>query len=110
MLQTLADQNSKRPCYLWLANKNAFAVVGGRRIDELCDRLHLEVVHVFSKPAHTRGQRQDKDFVLAHFPDRYQQAHFYICGPNALMDMAEQVLHAQGVPGHQVHTERFQMV
>ena len=110
MLQTLADQNSKRPCYLWLANKDAFAVVGGRRIDELCDHLHLEVVHVFSKPAHTRGQRLDKDFVLAHLPDRYQQAHFYICGPNALMDMAEQVLHAQGVPGHQVHTERFQMV
>lgn len=110
MLQTLADQNSKRQCHLWLANKNPFVVVGGQRIDELCYALNLDVIHVFSKPAFGKAQRLDKHFVVSHLPTSYLHASFYICGPDALMDMAENVLQALGVPAQQVHTERFEMV
>lgn len=110
MLETLADRGSKRHCHLWLANKDAFAIAGGRRIDALCDRLPLDVIHVFSKPRTGKVQRLDRAFLVSHLPQDFQQASFYICGPTALMDMAELVLNEVGVPSQQVHTERFEMV
>ncbi len=38
-----------------------------------------------------------------------QQADFYICGPDAMMDELCSGLQKQGISEHQLHTERFQL-
>lgn len=110
MLETLADQRSLRPCHLWLANKDATSIVCEPQIEALRQLLNLQVVLVFSAPADGPKQRLDEDFVRQHLPPDHLQASYFVCGPNALMDMAETLLPALGVPRHQIHTERFGMV
>lgn len=113
MLETLADQQSTRPCYLWLANKNEESIVCQSQIERLQARLSLAVTHLFSKPlqtAYRSGARLDQAFILRHLPKTAKPASYFICGPTAMMEMAEQSLLQAGVAAHQIHRERFGIV
>jgi predicted ferric reductase len=46
------------------------------------------------------------DVITSHIPN-YQQKHYYICGPDPMMDAALRVLTELGVPKSQIHTESF---
>lgn len=113
MLETLADQRCARPCHLWLASKNEDSIVCGSQIERLQTRLPLAVTHVFSKPLQTAapgGARLDQAFILRHLPHAALSASYFICGPQALMEMAEQCLLRAGVAAHHIHREHFGMV
>ncbi len=113
MLETLADQRSARPCHLWLASKNEDSIVCQAQIERLQKRLSLEVLHVFSSPLHTanrQGARLDPAFILRHLPAQAHAASYFVCGPMALMEMAQQSLLQAGVPAHHIHHERFGIV
>ncbi len=113
MLETLADRQSPRACHLWLANRNEDSIICHAQIQRLQERLPLRVRHVFSNPLVKLAQpvgRLDADFIARHLPSGALAASYYLCGPAALMDMAEQCLLRLRVPGHHIHRERFGVV
>jgi len=113
MLRTMADRHDVRPVVLFYANGTWDGVAFREELDQLTDRLSLEVVHVLTQPpADWSGET---GFVTAeifarHLPPGYRRFQFFICGPDPMMDAAEAALLQLGVPGDRVHTERFSMV
>ncbi len=47
------------------------------------------------------------DEILDHLVDPAEAAAFFICGPEPMMDAAEEALAARGVPRGKIHLERF---
>jgi ferredoxin-NADP reductase len=48
--------------------------------------------------------------VLArHLPEGYNRLQYFICGPDPMMDAAEDALVRLGVPTRRIHSERFDM-
>jgi ferredoxin-NADP reductase len=75
--------------------------------------LDLTVVHVLERPPeHWAGESGyvRADVLSRHLPPGYRRFQFFICGPDPMMDPAEEALVGLGVPSERVHTERFDMV
>ncbi|SCK45090.1 hypothetical protein B046DRAFT_04501 [Streptomyces sp. LamerLS-316] len=65
----------------------------------------LSVTHVLTR----RDGRLDADGVERWLTSRSPagDAHYYVCGPEPLMDVVRSVLAGRGVPDEQVHRERY---
>lgn len=113
MIRTMADRGDLRPCYLFFGNREWEDVPFREEIEELKRRLNLEVVHVLSRPPEGWDGEEGRigAAVLArHLPERYRSLQYFICGPDPMMDAAEDALVRLGVPRRRVHSERFVMV
>ena len=113
MLRTMADRNDLRPCYLFFGNRKWEGVAFREKIEELKGRLNLEVVHVLSRPPEGwEGEegRIEAAVLARHLPERYKRLQYFVCGPDQMMDAAEDALVHLGVPNRRVHSERFGMV
>lgn len=113
MIRTMADRNDLRPCYLFFGNREWESVAFREEIEDLGNKLNLEVVHVLSRPPEGWEGEEGRigEAVLArHLPARYQNLQYFICGPEPLMDAAEDALAELGVPKRRIHSERFVMV
>ena len=113
MLRTMADRNDLRPCYLFFGNREWESVAFREEIEDLGSRLNLEVVHVLSRPPEDWEGEEGRigAAVLArHLLARYQNLQYFICGPESLMDAAEDALVDLGIPKRRIHSERFVMV
>jgi ferredoxin-NADP reductase len=104
MIRTLADREDVRPVVLFYANREWDGVAFRDELEQLRDRLNLTVVHVL-----------EPDYVTAeilgrHLPPGHRRFQYFICGPDPMMDAAEEALIGLGVPPERVHTERFDMV
>jgi predicted ferric reductase len=114
MLSTMCVRGDVRPVILVYVNRDWDTVIFREQLDEMAlDMPNLRVVHVLRKPPlGWRGERGrlNADLLRRHLPDRqYRRFAYFICGPEALMDDAEDALLAIGVPSEQVHSERFAM-
>jgi ferredoxin-NADP reductase len=103
-----------RPVILVYVNRDWDSVIFRDQLDEMAMGMpNLRVVHVLRKPPlGWRGERGrlNAELLSRHLPDRqYRRFAYFICGPEALMDDAEDALLAIGVPSEQVHSERFAM-
>ncbi len=113
MLRTMADRSDPRPCYLFFGNREWEGVAFREEIEELKGRLNLEVVHVLSRPPEGwEGEegRIEAAVLARHLPERYKRLQYFVCGPDSMMDTAEDALVHLGVPKSRVHSERFGMV
>ncbi len=114
ILRTMADRRDLRPCYLFFGNREWESVAFREEIEELKGRLNLEVVHVLSRPPEgwegEEGRIGAAVFARHLPPERYRSLQYFICGPDSLMDAAEDSLVRLGVPKRRVHSERFVMV
>src|SRR5262245_24270054 len=113
MLRTMADRSDVRPAVLVYANGEWEGVTFREELEQLEGRLNLSVVHVLSRPPveWTGETGLVRPEVLArHLPPGYRRFQFFICGPDPMMDAAEEALVELGVPDERVHTERFEMV
>lgn len=112
MLRTMADRNDVRPVVLFYANGDWDGVAFRDQLEQLKQRLDLDVVHVLERPPADWDGEQGyvtADVLAAHLPRGYRRFQFFICGPDPMMDAAEAALLALGVPAERVHTERFDM-
>lgn len=115
MLRTLADRGEKRPLLLIYANNTWEAVTFRQELEELEQRLDLEVVHVLLDPPD--GWEGEQGFVTSDLLARYLPAErsrnsheFFICGPKPMMDAVEESLIELGVALGDFHSERFDLV
>lgn len=113
VLNTLADRGDRRRVVVWLGNRDEESIVGAGRLDELCEGLDLEVHHVLSKPpADWTGYtgRLEGHLVARLHESAPEGAVYFVCGPDAMMDVVERMLVALDVDPDVIHSERFAMV
>lgn len=98
-------ENSRRQFALLYANRTPESVIFRETLHVLESRHpgRLDVQH----HSDSESGFLTEDGVRA-FVDRHgTESHFYLCGPNAFMELVERVLLARGVPAQRIHVERF---
>jgi predicted ferric reductase len=113
MVRTLADRHDVRPVVLFYANAEWDGVAFREELEQLKDGLDFTVVHLLERPPD--GWEGETGYVRRevlsrHLPPGYRRFQFFMCGPDPMMDAAEEALVELGVPPERVHTERFDMV
>jgi ferredoxin-NADP reductase len=113
MLRTFADRGDRRPSVLFYANRHFEDAMFGDELEELKQKLALDVVHVVSQPPDGwQGERGriDAELLQRHLPAGHQRMQCFICGPEPFQDAMVVALRSLGVPGGRIHTERFNWV
>jgi len=115
MIQALETRGDVRPVYLFHAANDYDDLTFREELAEMADRMeNFTLVNVVLSA--DEGWTGERGFVTAEIlcrhlpPNLYRRFQYFICGPTPLMDAMEKVLPQIGVPGHRVHTERFDMV
>ena len=100
---------------LFYGNRDSQSVIFleplARHKNTFMDRL--EVHHFLAEEAEDIDlfngmlDRAKCDEILDHLVDPAEAAAFFICGPEPMMDAAEEALSARGVPRDKIHLERF---
>ncbi|NKQ36162.1 MAG: oxidoreductase [Chloroflexi bacterium] len=114
MLRTLAERGDQRPLTFFYGNNHWDNVIFREELEELQTQMpNLKVIFLLSYPPDDwTGEVGYLNMVVLerHLPPRFQQFHCFICGPTAMIDMAEEALHMLHVSPHHVHSEIFDMV
>lgn len=113
MLRTAADRGERRPLTLVYANNRWEDVIFREELEQLRERLDLELVHVLAEPPpEWRGERGyiDETLLARRLPPERRLSEYFLCGPRPMTDAAQRALRALGVPLRRVHFELFEMV
>lgn len=100
---------------LFYGNRDSQSVIFLEELARLKNRFmdRLEVHHFLAEEAEDIDlfngmlDRAKCDEILDHLIDAEAAAAFFICGPEPMMDAAEQALTGRGVPRDKIHLERF---
>ena len=116
MLRTLADRGSRLPLLLIYATRSLENATFLEEIGRLRDKaLDLDVAHVLEEPPESNWQGE-AGFLSIEMLKRLIPAdwrgtrHYFICGPDPMMDAVEKALFKLGVPITRFHSERFNIV
>ena len=113
MLRTLAERGDKRPLQLFYAYHTWERLTFREELEELRDRLNLQIVYVLSDPpSDWEGERGflTEDIFARHLYADRSQYECFICGPTPMTEVAEKALAHQGIPRSQIHSELFDLV
>jgi len=113
MLATLAAENDDRPLHLIYAARDPERLVFQEELDDYSRQLDLQLHYVLRyPPTDWAGERGRLDPTMLHrlLPADRSGYHFFVCGPDEMMDMVEDQLLGQGVGFGRVHSERFNLV
>jgi len=114
-LRTMRDRKDKRELLLLYGSVDYESILFADELKELTQSLNLKVVHVLDKVADgfvgeqgpINAARIRKHLGKKHSAERF---HYYICGPEPMMDSIESTLLKMGVARSQINTERFNIV
>ena len=113
MLRTFADRGERRASFLFYANRRFEDAMFVDELEQLKQKLALEVVHVVSQPPDSwQGERGriDAQLLRRYLPAGLKRTQCFICGPEAFQDAMVVALGSLGVPSDRIHTERFNWV
>jgi predicted ferric reductase len=113
MLRTLADQEDPRELHLIYLNVRLDDVIFHDELEDLEAKLRLAVTHVLEEPpAGWKGESGllDAGLLKRNLPENREDFDYFICGPEPLMDIAEQSLLDLGIRQRRILSERFNMV
>ena len=113
MLRTLADRGDERHYVLFYANKTWEAVIFREEIEELEERLNLEVIHVLEDPPPWWDGEVgyvEPEVLDRHLPEPCSAYFYYLCGPEPMMDLVESELVNRDIPLPKIMSERFEIV
>ena len=111
--ETFAARGDLRPVYLFYGSASVESLRFRDRLAALQNRMNLHVIYALEKPP--EGWQGEKGYITQavlekHLPAQQKRFQYFICGPGPMMDSVERILPKLGIPGTQVHTERFVMV
>jgi len=113
MLRTLADRNDQRPLLLIYAYNTWAEMTFREELDSLQDRLEIEIIYVLKRPPENWtgevGLVRD-DLFRIYVTEERKEYEYFVCGPNAMLTVAERGLHQAGVPLRRIHSELFDLV
>jgi predicted ferric reductase len=113
MLQTFADRNDHRPLYLFYGNRDWEGMTFREQIEELKTRLNLNVTYILEEPH--EGWEGETGFMTTELfanelPQNRHQLQYFVCGPEIMMKVIENILENLGISDEQVQSERFDLV
>ncbi|NDL70870.1 ferric reductase-like transmembrane domain-containing protein [Vreelandella alkaliphila] len=113
MLYTFRDQQDRQPIWLIYANPTWQEATFRDTLDDLAKHLNLTLIHVISD-LHDGWEGEvgyvDQSLLARSLPQDTGQRDYFICGPDPMMDSAEQGLIAQGVAPTNIFSDRFDIV
>ncbi len=113
MLRTMRDDKDPRKAILLYANTDWDGVTFREELEEIKKVIDLKLIHVLEDlPEGVKGEggRIDQEMLAKYLPENKGEFMYFICGPNALMDVAEIALHNLGVDWRRIYSERFEIV
>lgn len=113
MLTTHAERKDERPYLLIYASKTWEDITFREELDELKEKLDLNVVHVLREPPEDwPGETGyvDKELLQRYIPKRRATRQYFICASPKMMDQVEIALHQLEVPPMNIHMEHFNLV
>jgi predicted ferric reductase len=113
MLRTMRDDKDPRKAILLYANSDWENVTFREELEELSQVIDLQVVHFtedFPEGVIGEDDRVDQEHLAKYLPENPNEYMYFLCGPNALMDVAEIALHNLGVDWRRIYSERFEIV
>lgn len=113
MLRTMRDRGDQREVTLLYGNVDVDTTIFRDELEELEIELNLKLVHILENPPEDWEGHSGfitPEIIGQHLPENRENVHYYVCGPEPLMDMAEITLKEKGVPFYRVHSERFNIV
>jgi predicted ferric reductase len=112
MLRALARRGDRRPHVLFYGNRVLEIAAFREELDALAERLDLRIVHVLTEPPPDwQGESGyvDRGVLDRHLPANRGELQYFVCGPTPMIRLAEESLHALGVPLSRVHSEIFDL-
>jgi predicted ferric reductase len=113
ILRTMRDDSDQRPVTLIYGTSELSRTLFADELSRLRDTLQLRLVHVFEKP-HPGWDGPTglitRELLERVLPPSASGYHALVCGPDAMMDVAESALRANGVPLERMRSERFNIV
>ncbi len=117
MLRTMRDDKDPRKAILLYANSDWEGATFREELNEISKEIDLKIVFVNEdapddwKEGHDAEEgRIDQDMLKKYLPDNPNEYMYFICGPNAMMDVAEIALQNLGVDWRRIYSERFEIV
>lgn len=98
------------------SNRNEDTIIFKDELSELEAKYsdRFKIIHIFSRPAKTNGQligrinkEISKKIISNHFADEDNELHFYMCGPQGMMQEIQSVLDELDVDKKFIHKESF---
>lgn len=113
MLRTFRDRGDKRPLMLFYSNKKYERAPFIQELEKLKQELDLKVINIIENPG--PGWQGERGFISRQILEKYlppERAlfHYFICGPDAMMDSVEHNLYAIGISISRFHSELFNLV
>ena len=112
MLRTMARAGDPRSATLLWSNKTHADVFLAEELQEIAQQLEhgrVEVVITRETPLEGQPQRLDRQGLEDLLPDWGPATHFFICGPQAMMDAVRGHIMDMGVGKARIHMERFKL-
>lgn len=113
MMGILRQLNAERypyPLHLIYGNRVESQILYHEELKSLQESLDLKLDFVLSDPPEVwvgRSGMLDSETVKECLQPGWREAHYFVCGPSAMMDSAEQTLLERGVPARNIILERF---
>ena len=112
MLRTLAARGDQRPLKVFYANQTWDAVTFREEMEELRQRLNMELVYVIERPPEDwQGESGflNSAILKKYLPEDWlgEDTEVFLCGPTPMMNAVEKALHQTGFAEKKVHTERY---
>lgn len=113
MIKTIANRSDKSPLLLIYAAGRWDKLTFREELEDLKDKINLNIVYTLEEPPDDwTGETGyvTSELLSRHLPDNKREFHYFVCGPDLMMDLVEHNLYKLGVPFTQCHSERFNLV
>jgi predicted ferric reductase len=113
MLITQAKRKDERPYLLIYASKKWEDITFREELDELKEKLDLNIVHVLREPPENWSGETgyvDKELLKRYIPKRRATRQYFTCAAPKMMEQVELALHQLDVPPTNIHMEHFNLV
>jgi predicted ferric reductase len=112
IMRTMADRGDSRPLILFYGSPTWEDVILREEIEQLEDKLNLDVVHVLEHPP--EGWEREVGYITAdvldrHLPEDRKSWSYFICGPLPMIDVVESALETLAIPKKRIYIEEYEM-
>jgi len=112
LLKSLAQQSDSRSHVLFAAHSQWDRIPRRDEIVAVAKQLQLHTVPILeTPPANWQGEqgRITTEVLQRHLPNNFPEYHYFMCGPQPMLDAVIPLLIRLGVPWSHIHLEFFEM-